>query len=242
MAQTGHEQLDLPRGVRIAIFAKAPIAGVAKTRLAPALGAEGAARLAERLLNHAVAQAVAAGVGPVTVWATPDTRHAAFQRLQQQHGITLAVQAEGDLGARMLHTFEHGHALDAYTATLLMGTDAPTLNSAVLREAAAALHEHPAVFVPALDGGYALVGLRAPHAVLFTGMRWSTPQVMDNTRARLAAAGLAHAELDAVADIDEPVDLQHLPAGWLDELAREPSGVGDEEREVPQLQQKGPAR
>jgi len=218
----GIEHIGIPRGVRIAVFAKAPVAGLAKTRLAPALGAAGAARLAERLLAHAVAQAVAAGVGPVTVWTTPDSAHAAFQRLQQQHGVALAVQAGGDLGLRMLHTFEQGYTQDPDMPTLLMGTDAPALNSAVLREAAAALHERPAVFVPALDGGYALVGLRAPHAALFTGMRWSTAQVMDDTRARLAAAGIAHTELEAVADIDEAADLQHLPAAWLKELANHP--------------------
>ena len=217
----------------IAIFAKAPVPGLAKTRLAPALGAQGAAALAERLLNHAVAQAVAAGLGPVTVWATPDVTHPAFTRLQAQHRVRLAVQCDGDLGARMAAAFARTLADDPATPMLLMGSDAPALDAAMLRQAAAALRDHAVVFVPALDGGYALVGLQAPLPpidslqaalrplpplrplqALFNDRVWSTPQVMARTRARLAAAGLAHHELPAVADIDEPADLAHLPPGW----------------------------
>ncbi len=201
------------------VFAKAPQPGLAKTRLAPALGAPGAAALAERLLNHAVAQAMAAGLGPVTVWTTPDASHPAFTRLRAQRGVRLRVQVSGDLGARMAAAFEQTLAENPGTPVLLMGTDAPTLDAARLRQAAAALRLRPAVFVPALDGGYALVGLRTPVPALFSDMVWSTPQVMAQTRARLAAAGLAHAELPAVADIDEPADLVHLPAGWLAALA-----------------------
>ena len=90
----------------------------------------------------------------------------------------------------------------------------------MLRQAAAALQSFAAVFVPAHDGGYALVGLRAAPpgllSALFNGMRWSTPQVMAQTRQRLALAGVDYAELQSVADIDEPADLQHLPAFLLD--------------------------
>jgi len=98
---------------------------------------------------------------------------------------------------------------------VLMGTDAPALDAQALRQAAAALHQHDAVFAPTADGGYALVGLRYPMAMLFDGMTWSTPRVMDDTRARLRAHGLRHAELPPVHDIDEAADLAHLPAGWL---------------------------
>jgi len=210
----------------IAVMAKAPVPGLAKTRLAPALGSEGAAALALRLLQHAVAQAVAAGLGPVTLWAAPDVHHPVFARLQAQHGLWLAAQAEGDIGRRMAHVFGASYGQTVGRAVgpsfgpargplLLMGTDLPGLTAAVLREAAAALADHDAVFVPALDGGYGLVGLHRPAPGLFDGVAWSTPQVMAQTRQRLAAAGLRHAELPPLADIDEPADLAHLPAGWL---------------------------
>ena len=199
---------------RIGIMAKAPVAGLAKTRLAPALGEAGAAALAARMLAHAVAQAAAADLGPVTLWATPDVSHPAFSQAQRRHGVALAVQQGDDLGARMAHVFEAGFA-QGDSPILLMGTDAPALDAMVLRQAAAALLLHDAVFVPAHDGGYALVGLRAAPGnwlqALFSGMVWSTAQVMAQTRQRLASAGIRHAELQAVADIDEPADLAHLP-------------------------------
>ena len=197
----------------IALMAKAPVAGLAKTRLAAALGAAGAAALAWRMLDHAVAQAMAAALGPVTLWVTPDATHPSFQQLRQRHGIALAVQPEGDLGARMAQVFE-AHFAASPEPLLLMGTDAPALDAARLRQAASALQDYPAVFVPALDGGYALVGLRAPAPALFGDLPWSTPQVMARTRQCLAAAGLAHIELAAVADIDEPADLALLPPAW----------------------------
>jgi uncharacterized protein len=198
---------------RIAVMARAPVAGQAKTRLVPALGAAGAAALATRLLAHAVAQAVRAQLGPVTLWATPDASHPAFVQAQQRHGVALAVQGPGDLGARMLQVFETSFA-DSPLPLLLMGTDIPDLTFDVLQQAAAALQSHDAVFVPALDGGYALLGLHAPAPSLFTGLPWSTPQVMAQTRLRLKAAGLSHLELPALHDIDEPADLRHLPRDW----------------------------
>ena len=186
-------------------MAKAPVSGLAKTRLASVLGADGAAALAARLLDHAVAQAVAAALGPVTVWATPDATHPAFLRLQQRHGVALAVQPQGDIGQRMAAVFAaQGGPL------LLMGTDLPGLSASVLQQAAAALATHDAVLVPALDGGYGLIGLRQPAPDVFADVDWSTPAVLAQTRQRLAAAGLRHAELPAVADIDEAADLVHL--------------------------------
>jgi glycosyltransferase A (GT-A) superfamily protein (DUF2064 family) len=84
------------------------------------------------------------------------------------------------------------------------------------------LEDEPAIehraFVPAFDGGYALIGLRgravAPFTAIFEQMPWSTPGLMAATRVHLAAAGLRHAELPPLPDIDEPADLVHLPAGW----------------------------
>jgi glycosyltransferase A (GT-A) superfamily protein (DUF2064 family) len=105
--------------------------------------------------------------------------------------------------------------LNTHSRVLLAGTDAPSLDTAVLRAAAAALDRFEAVFVPALDGGYVLVGLTRPASSLFSDMIWSNPQVMAATRARATAAQLRWTELAPVADIDEPADLVHLPSGWL---------------------------
>lgn len=203
--------------LQIAVMAKAPVPGYAKTRLAPALGEAGAAALAARLLDHALAQAAAAAPGRVTLWAAPDASHPAFAQALLRHGLRPAVQRGHDLGARMAAVFDDGWA--RHDAPLLLtGTDSPSLDAAMLHRAATELQAHDAVFVPALDGGYALVGLRCRQpgllSTLFDGMRWSTPRVMAETRARLAAGGWRHAELPPVADIDEPADLAHLPPDW----------------------------
>lgn len=196
------------------VFAKAPLAGLAKTRLIPALGAAGAAALAERLLEHAVAAGMTAGLADVELCVAPDASHPAFARLAVQYpGLRLGEQANGDLGTRMHRAL--ARRLAGCPRVLLIGTDAPALDATVLRAAAQALANHDAVFVPSLDGGYALVGLSRPQSSLFTGMAWSTPVVMAETRDRARQAGLRWAELPAVADIDEPADLVNLPAGWL---------------------------
>lgn len=196
---------------RVIVMAKAPVAGFAKTRLMPALGAEGAAALAARLLEAAVKQAAA--FGSVDLCCAPDTLHPAFQHLAATQGLVLSEQGDGDLGARMARAFERH--LAQHGAALMIGTDAPAIDSAMLQRAAQALSDADAVFIPALDGGYALIGLRQPAPTLFSDMVWSTDRVMAQTRERLRAAGLRHTELPAVADIDEPADLQHLPPGWL---------------------------
>jgi rSAM/selenodomain-associated transferase 1 len=201
------------------VFAKAPVAGQAKTRLIPALGAEGAAALAARLLRHTLAQGAAAGFGTLELCAAPDTSHPALVDAAQAHGATLTHQGDGDLGARMQRALSR--RLATHARVLLVGTDAPALDATVLHEAAAALATHDAVFVPALDGGYALVGFaqqqeRHPGAPagLFDGIAWSTATVMATTRERAAGLGLRTALLAPLPDIDEPPDLVHLPADW----------------------------
>jgi len=192
----------------IAILARAPVAGTTKTRLIPALGAHGAARLHARLLRQTVATACAAGLGPVTVWCAPDSGHPEFQALADAFPIALATQPPGDLGERMLHAFEH-HAGAA--PLLLIGTDCPVLTTSTLKESAGALlPEEDAVFVPAEDGGYVLVGLHRPERCLFDNMSWGGSEVMAQTRARLRASGLRWRELDPLWDVDRPEDLPRL--------------------------------
>jgi len=148
---------DTLAGTALIVFAKAPVAGRAKTRLIPALGAEGAAALAARLLDHAMQQAAEAGLGAIELCVTPDATHPLLQAAAARHGAVLSVQGEGDLGARMQRALSR--RLAGHARVLLIGTDAPSLDAGVLRAAAQALAAHDAVFVPALDGGYALVGL-----------------------------------------------------------------------------------
>jgi rSAM/selenodomain-associated transferase 1 len=194
--------------VAVMVLAKAPAPGFAKTRLAPVLGDDGAAALQERLTAQAVATACAAGVGPVTLWATPDIAHASFARLAQRHSIALAVQPDGDLGARMLA------ALDAADApALVIGADCPALTPRHLNVSARHLQNGiDAILIPADDGGYVLIGMRHPQPALFAGMAWSTTTVAAETRRRLARLGLSWREPARLWDVDRPEDLARLEA------------------------------
>jgi rSAM/selenodomain-associated transferase 1 len=200
----------------VIVFAKAPQAGLAKTRLIAALGAQGAAKLAERLLQAALAHALDAGVGPVELCVTPDRTHPAFTAAGHGGQVTLSDQGDGDLGERMSNAFSR--VLQTHERALLIGTDAPRLDAPYLRAAAAALADADAVFGPAADGGYTLVGLRRPAPSLFADMRWSHDQVMVQTRERASALGLRHIELPVLNDIDEPADLVLIPTQWLHAL------------------------
>jgi rSAM/selenodomain-associated transferase 1 len=192
----------------IAVLAKAPIPGLAKTRLIARLGADGAARLQAALTEHAVLTALRAGLGPVTLWCTPHTRHPAFTGLAERTGVALRTQRGGDLGARMAHAVAQ-HA--ARGPVLLTGTDCPALTAEHLCSAAAALAEgDEVVLFPAEDGGYVLVGVTASHPALFEGVPWGSDQVMDATRKRLRALGLHWSEPTTLWDLDRPEDLDRL--------------------------------
>lgn len=201
----------------VIVFAKAPVPGYAKTRLARVLGAEAAARLAARMLAETLREAMAAGIGPVELCCAPDETHPAFRQAVSEHPLALTQQGDGDLGARMQRAFLR--ALTTHDRALLIGTDAPALDAMHLRTAAAALQSHAAVVTPAFDGGYALIGLSrampTPFDVLFSDMAWSTSNVMAHTRGRLSHIGIDHAELPTLHDVDEPEDLIHLPREWL---------------------------
>jgi uncharacterized protein len=191
--------------VAIAILAKAPIPGLAKTRLIPSIGAHAAAVLQERFTERAVEMAVAANIGPVTLWCSPDIDRVAFQDLTTRLPIILKQQPDGDLGDRMLG------AIAAHNGpTLIIGTDCPVLTSAHLHAAEAALDNADVVLIPAEDGGYVLIGAGQAHPQLFEGIAWGTSSVLAETRARIAALGLTGIELPALWDVDTEADLDRF--------------------------------
>jgi hypothetical protein len=195
--------------VAVAILARAPIPGQAKTRLIPALGAEGAAHLQRWLLQRTVAMALAADVGPVTLWCAGDPRHADFALCRAFGSVGLRLQPEGDLGRRMSEALRQS---PTPAGTLVIGTDCPALGAAQLRDAARRLADHDAVVVPAEDGGYVLIGTRSPPPAVFDEVEWGTDQVMAQTRRRLAALGCRWAEPATLWDVDRPADLDRLLA------------------------------
>jgi rSAM/selenodomain-associated transferase 1 len=198
---------------RIIIFAKAPLPGLAKTRLIPALGAEGAARLARRMLDHSLYEALAAGADAVELCMTPHPKDKAWLGIEPPPPVMLSDQGDGILGERLARASER--ALSTSDRVVLIGTDCPTLDAAILRDAIEALQTRDAVMVPAMDGGYVLLGFKRFDPGLFEGIAWSTSSVAEATRQKIAELSWRLREFTALRDIDEPEDLQYLPEGWI---------------------------
>jgi rSAM/selenodomain-associated transferase 1 len=187
---------------RIVVFAKAPVPGRVKTRLIPALGAQGAARLAAEMLARTIEEALATGLA-VELCGEPDPRG-----WYEGPNVHLSAQGEGDLGARLARAAER---VPASQPVLLIGADCPALDRRRLAAAAEALASHDAVIHPAVDGGYVLLGLRRFDPAPFVGIAWSTDGVFEQTQERIASLGWSLDLRETLADIDEPADLPPSP-------------------------------
>lgn len=196
---------------RLILFTKAPLPGLAKTRLIPALGEAGAAGLARQLLNHAIEEATAAFPGMVELSVTPPPDNPVWDQLGLRRAdLGWSVQGEGDLGERMARAARR--ALAGGQPVLLIGSDCPRLDRHALRQAASRLEQADMVIVPARDGGYVLLGLRRFDRLLFSDIAWSTDEVARVTLERAAALGWQVDCLPPLPDVDEPGDLKLLPA------------------------------
>lgn len=199
----------MKRPTRIVIFAKAPIPGYAKTRLIAALGPEGAATLAAKMLLHTVAVARQAAIGPVELCVAPDPEHICLRALEVGSDITWSRQSEGDLGMRMATVVQR--TLAGGENIVCIGTDCLELKISHLQEAAIALVQDTVVIAPALDGGYVLLGLSQFDSSIFQDIVWSTDTVFKETMARIVHLNWRVTQLETLRDIDEPEDLQYLP-------------------------------
>ncbi len=206
------------------IFARAPVPGRVKTRLIPALGPAGAARLHRALLERTLRAAGAQRLMKVELWTTPDAPPE-FLRDCRRRGLTVRVQQGRDLGARMHRALVH--ALRRAPWAVLAGTDCMDADAAHLARAARLLRGGlDAVLGPVRDGGYWLVGLRRPCPALFRDMPWGTGRVARLTRRRLARAGRRRAELPVRHDLDRPRDLGRLVSRKQDRPAVASPGTG----------------
>ncbi len=199
------------RTVRIAILAKAPLPGFAKTRLIPALGMEGAAALAARMLRTTLEAAIDAGTGPVELCTTPAFDNGAWADIQLPADTEVTSQGRGDLGRRMARIARR--ALAKGDALLLVGTDCAEMSPTLLRDAAALLDVTDTMLHPTLDGGYAVIGLNRYSPRLFHDIPWSTGRVAELTLGRIADLGWTVSIGRMLHDIDEAEDLHRLGAG-----------------------------
>jgi len=192
----------------LAIFAKVPIAGQVKTRLAPALTWEGATALYRSFLLDTVDLAMRMGRCRAIIVYTPREASQVLRDIVKKP-IELVPQSSGDLGSRMSDAFKDLFSW-GYDSAVMIGADSPTLPLSRLRAAFAALERRPVVLGPSLDGGYYLIGLRAPQPELFEGIAWSTNQVLSQTTERINQLGLEVQCLEPWYDVDTVEDLNLL--------------------------------
>ena len=196
------------KSTRVMLFAKAPVPGKVKTRLIPAIGAAAAAKLHQQLVERALGCLVDADVGQVELCCGADATHPFFIACQQQFGVSLTQQREGDLGERMRAAFDR--ALASSSAALIVGADCPAITVADVRTAAVQLESHDAVLIPADDGGYVLIGVRKTHENLFDHIDWGTASVLAAQRKQFRSFGWQWFEGATRWDVDRPEDLPRL--------------------------------
>ncbi len=205
------------RAPSLKVFAKAPLPGQVKTRLAAKIGDDAAVEVYRSLLLRTLSTAAAARragvVNDLELWFAPEQELGALTQWAEQFGALLHAQQGTDLGERMRHALRT--SLDAGRSGLVIGTDVPGYDVAYLADAASILQSHDAVLGPADDGGYVLVGL-ARDVDVFDGIPWSTSAVTAATRTRLEAVKASWQELPPLWDIDTVEDYsrwRQMPGG-----------------------------
>jgi uncharacterized protein len=198
------------------IFTRYPEAGKSKTRLIPALGADGAALLHQQMAEYTVEQAnclqqilavdievwfVGGDLDLMTAWLGND--------------LVVQQQPTGDLGDRMCAAMKSAFS-KGYQAVVIVGTDCPDLDASLLAQSFRALQHHQLAIGPAIDGGYYLIGLQSLVPELFVGIHWSTATVLQETLEIADQLDLKPLLLPCLPDIDVPQDLDYLAGkNWL---------------------------
>ncbi|MBI1786293.1 MAG: TIGR04282 family arsenosugar biosynthesis glycosyltransferase [Acidobacteria bacterium] len=185
----------------IILFAKAPVPGRVKTRLAESLGEEAAAELHEAFAADMLAKLD--GLAGVSIELHTDIETDAWR----DRRVARKLQSGGDLGERMLHALSG--ALDAgRPAAMIVGSDSPDLPALYLEE----LLTLPAdvALGPSEDGGYYAIGCRHTHSRMFAGVPWSTSMTLAETERSASACGLSVARGSSWYDVDDLVTLLRL--------------------------------
>lgn len=205
---TEPEVYKYPEGT-ILIFARAPVPGTVKTRLAADIGNVAATDVYRQCLRATVTMVAGAQLAPAALQVTPDTRHPMLLSLASDHGIGLKTQQGADLGERMFGALQA--ALRCHDFAVLIGTDCPVMTMDYLDQACRALRSGTDIVLgPAEDGGYVLLGARVADERMFTDIPWGSHDVLALTRERLKLVGMRHAELAPLWDIDTLDDLDRL--------------------------------
>ncbi|EGJ33777.1 MAG: glycosyltransferase [Moorea sp. SIO1G6] len=192
---------------RLIIFSRYPEPGKTKTRMIPALGADGAAKLQRRMTEHTVAQVKEFTTGrPVSVEIHFAGGNQQLMENWLGSNLVYKPQSDGDLGKRITTAFQLSFA-ESMTKVVIIGIDCPDLNSSVMNQAFEALDNHDLVLGAAKDGGYYLVGLSRLIPELFVGVNWGTSEVLQQTVDIANSLNLTIGMLSELTDVDRPEDL-----------------------------------
>ena len=187
----------------VVVMTRAPVMGEVKTRLIPALGEEKTTLLFRYLLERLLSALGDSSIAPLEVWTT-DTEHDFFLRYKQEENLQIKEQRGGELGERLYCVFEA--VSKRYPYVVIIGSDIPELGPEDIGKAIELLNTgDDAVFMPAEDGGYGLVGLRMIDRHLFHNIPWGGAEVMEQTRCRLKELGWSWSELTPCWDLDTAV-------------------------------------
>lgn len=185
----------------IVVFARAPILGNVKTRLAATIGNERALAVYRQLAEMTMKVVGQSGLDAMIACDTEEE----CERVEAWLGATTFPQRGPDLGARIVNAMMT--AFDEDDRVIIIGTDTPHLRADLLRQADEALDTADIVMGPATDGGFYLIGFSGPHIDVFHGVQWSTDTVSDRVRSNCAAMKAELVELEPLSDVDVEADL-----------------------------------
>jgi len=186
---------------RLLIFAKAPVAGQCKSRLAAGIGDQAAAEVQEELIQHCLSEVCTRPLCPTELWCAPDCEHPLFQSLAAEFSLALFQQQGRELGQRMFHALSQQQV--QAQATIIIGTDCPVLCRDDIESALLALNQNNDVVLgPAEDGGYVLIGLKQAEHRLFKDIDWGTADVYAQTVQACKSLGYRWHALKTLWDID----------------------------------------
>jgi len=191
------------------IFAKAPIAGLVKTRMFPYLSFDEAAELQGAFLSDIVELALADTGRNTCVAYTPRESLGVFMNMFPSPDVEFHAQEGDDLGARMDNAFRCAFEM-GYAKAVIVGSDIPTMSREHIDEAFDALGSNDISICPTQDGGYCILGLKKPVPGLFRGIPWSTPRAFEATLARAAELKLKVHVLRTLSDVDTYDDLLRI--------------------------------
>jgi len=190
----------------LVVMTKFPEPGKVKTRLGATIGYDAACKLHQAMVQHLLTKTIPELESIEVRFHVAGGEEAAVT--DWLGGAHWQRQAEGDLGVKMQHAISDSIQAGA-GKVLIIGTDCPAITPSHIHDSVVALDGCDVTFIPALDGGYVMAGMKAIHQEMFSDIEWSTESVLELSTQRLNATGKTVKALESLSDIDTEADLAH---------------------------------